>query len=115
MIIFFIGNDKRDFTLYLFFERFKTNLILNRLNITVLSCESNNMKSYKFETEFTQLDDLLTNINDANWFPIVIYNTNWSSIEFICSIKIDIISIMSEENLINSFKQVCLLNLATKN
>jgi hypothetical protein len=64
------------------------------------------MKNYKFQIEITQMDDLLTSINDQNLFPIVLFNTNWTLIEFICEIKIDLISIMNNENLLSSFKYV---------
>ena len=102
-------NEKRDFTLYLQIERLKTNLFEKNLDITVESCETNQplqIKKFKFQTELTELDDFLTSISHENWFPIVIYNTNWSSIEFVCKIQVDIISIINSDT---SFQQVRIL------
>ena len=94
--------------MYLFFERLQTSIISKTLNITVESCDTSaSTKSYTFETEITQIDELLANIKEENWFPLsVVYNRDWSSIEFICEIKIDLISITNEENLMSSFKKV---------
>jgi hypothetical protein len=85
------------------------SVFLKNLNISVESCHENK-KKIQFQVKFNSFHESLLDINNQNWFPIYIDNKNWNTIEFVCSIELEINFLINLKNSIsNDFDYVSFL------
>ncbi len=99
----------RDFTFYFFLEGWLhwDEIIFKKVNVSLSSCDSDiiefssNNFSKKFQFDF----DSLREINSERWLPVYVDNSEWSHIEFVCSIKIEFFFVFNNKKA-NIFENV---------
>lgn len=102
------GSQIRDFIFYLYLKKISFEVLAKNIKVTIESCNktTNESLSNEFQIKLNSFHETLMQMKGQYWFPIYIDNTNWSSIEFICSIQLKILMLSDSNYNLKDFKYV---------
>ena len=89
-------------------KKISFEVLAKNIKVTIESCNktTNESLSNEFQIKLNSFHETLMQMKGQYWCPIYIDNTNWSSIEFICSIQLKILMLSDSNYNLKDFKYV---------
>lgn len=81
-------------------------MFIESCNTNNKSKASNQTLGKEFQIKLNSFHETLMQIQGQYWYPVYIDNTDWSSIEFICTIQLKILMLSSSDFRLKDFEFV---------
>lgn len=106
-------NEVRDFSLNIFIDRSKFNFFYKKLKFSFKSCknkeiDNDSLSKHEFYIQMEPFHEILSEFKNNYFFPLLIDNRNWSIIEFVCEIKMNMKTLQQEIHSLESYKFILL-------